>query len=76
MPDSQTPDPWVTSLHRQPSHSFRGAYDSIEHAARGDWVSSPNVLSLNGQWDFRFFDRLEDVPAAASPNSPRPYVNG
>lgn len=54
--------PHLSSLNRETAHSQWGAYDSPEAAAGGDMFDSPHVRSLNGQWDFRFFDRGESLP--------------
>lgn len=54
--------PHLSSLHRETAHSQWGAYDSHEAAVAGDLFASPNVQSLNGEWDFRFFDRGETLP--------------
>ncbi len=52
----------VSSLHREPTHSFWNAFASAEAAAHQPRLSSDRVERLSGTWQFRFFDRGEAPP--------------
>ena len=47
----------VTSINRVPAHTAFKAYDSIENAVIN--AESPNILSLDGEWQFRLYDNPE-----------------
>ncbi|MEL0153482.1 MAG: sugar-binding domain-containing protein, partial [Halieaceae bacterium] len=61
-PSRDWENPKCFEINRLPTHaplrSFRG-----EGNARAGMAGS-RTLSLDGQWQFRFFDRPEDVPAS------------
>lgn len=63
----------ITAVNRETSHSRWGAYESEEQARSLDRQASKWAKSLDGQWDFAFFENpeaadrfLEENPAAAA----------
>ncbi|MEM6853759.1 MAG: glycoside hydrolase family 2 TIM barrel-domain containing protein [Planctomycetota bacterium] len=57
--------PELTHLNRLPGRSPLIPFATAALAARGDAAKSPWVLSLDGEWRFKFFDRPEAVPTSA-----------
>ncbi len=51
----------VLSINRVPAHSRWGAYDTVERALTCRCGESPNMMSLNGTYRFRLYDRPEEV---------------
>jgi beta-galactosidase len=62
-------DPHVVSIGRLDMRPPTAAVDSLA-SARADEDTSPWRRSLDGRWDFRLFDRPEDVPASAVERPP------
>ncbi len=56
--------PELTALNRLPARATLVPYPSEKTALKGDRSGSSRVLSLNGKWRFKLFERPEDVPAA------------
>ena len=54
------------SYRREPQRAYYIPYDSLEKALLGDKTDSSFYKTLNGEWDFRFFER--DIDAV------EPYV--
>lgn len=54
-------DPQLTGLHKLPYHARLDPFDSPEQARTA--AESPYVRLLNGNWDFCYFDSIEDIPA-------------
>ncbi len=48
--------PELTSINKLPARASFDAYPDLPGAIRGRRDKSPWFLSLNGEWDFRFFD--------------------
>lgn len=65
IPDYQNPD--VMAISRLPAHTRWGAFASEAEALRGDIAASSNVLDLNGTWQFKLYDRPEEVQPFWSP---------
>ena len=57
--------PWqageLTSYNRLPMRNTFTPYVSHEAALKGDTEGSPLTVSLNGKWDFRFFENPESA---------------
>ncbi len=58
--------PEVTGIAKLPGRSTLFPFESEEKARSGDPGSSRWVRSLNGKWKFRFFERPEAAPEAAT----------
>ena len=48
--------------NREPSRAYYIPYDSLEKALKGDKSQSAYYKLLNGEWDFKFYNRDIDVP--------------
>lgn len=59
QPDYENPD--VLSLSRLPAHTRWGAYGSVREALAGDIWESSGILSLDGTYRFRLYDRPDQV---------------
>ncbi|MBP5231988.1 MAG: DUF4981 domain-containing protein [Planctomycetes bacterium] len=63
------PKPWetpeLTEINRLPMRSTLVPYATAKQAAAGKRESSPFFLSLDGDWQFEFFKRPQDVPATS-----------
>ncbi|MBV0925806.1 DUF4981 domain-containing protein [Halomicroarcula limicola] len=72
--DAYIEDPTVFEQYREPTHvTSTIPYGSVEAARDADdpftalesrWAESAYFRSLNGEWDFRFYERPADVPAS------------
>ncbi len=58
-PDYENPD--VMSISRLPAHTRWGAFGSVREALGGDLSSSSGILSLDGTYRFRLYDRPDQV---------------
>jgi len=55
--------PELTEINRLPMRATLYPYKTAVQAKRVEPAKSPWVLSLDGPWDFRYFERPTDVPA-------------
>lgn len=51
----------ITQINRYPMHSPYGAYESVSQALLCDRNASHFVMSLNGMWKFKLYNRPEDA---------------
>lgn len=51
------------SENRLPTCAYTIPYDTLEKALAGDKTASAYYRCLNGEWDFRYFEREQDAPA-------------
>jgi len=66
--------PELTSLNRLPMRATLWPFASVAAARRLDPAGSPWVMSLDGTWEFRLFDRPETVgPEDLGPTAPKGY---
>lgn len=56
--------PELTAINRLPMHSTFHTFKTARQALTRDPQKSPWFLSLDGTWDFRYYDRPEAVPLA------------
>jgi beta-galactosidase len=56
----QTPE--LTEINRLPMRATLHPYSSRQTAAEGDLSDTTWIKDLNGVWDFRMYDRPQDVP--------------
>lgn len=52
---------YITQRNRYPMHTPYGAYESVEQALRCNRSKSSYVLSLNGLWKFKLYQRPEEM---------------
>ncbi|WP_345953438.1 glycoside hydrolase family 2 TIM barrel-domain containing protein [Mucilaginibacter sp. PAMB04168] len=55
-------DPLVNGINRDASRATAYSFGSVADALQGDREKSGRMLSLNGQWDFAFAEKLADAP--------------
>lgn len=55
-------NPELLQENCEPQRSYYIPYDTLDKALEGKKEKSAFYLSLNGEWNFRFFDREIDVP--------------
>ncbi len=67
--------PELTSLNKLPARATFDTYPDLRRAASGNRDKSPWFQSLNGTWDFRYFESptsaqefVESLPSAVDPN--------
>ena len=53
------------SQNREPQRAYYIPYDSLEKALAGDKTVSAYYHCLNGEWNFKFYERDVDVPEVA-----------
>ncbi|MBP3227695.1 MAG: beta-galactosidase [Bacteroidaceae bacterium] len=56
-------DPAVNRVYTLAPHTPFFGFESEQLAARGDKSASARYLSLEGQWDFRFYQNYDEAPA-------------
>ena len=56
-------NPQVFERNKQPAHASLMPFDDAASAQGGDWETSPNHMSLNGQWQFNFAPLAEKADA-------------
>jgi len=63
---SQAPYDWenplLTGINNEPPHATFFPYNSEEAALKNDWISSPDVLLLNGIWKFQWSENPGEKP--------------
>ena len=52
----------VTAIHKEPARTFSLPFAGRDAAVAKDWRDSSRVMSLNGDWKFRFSKKPEDRP--------------
>jgi beta-galactosidase len=56
-------DPQVTSINRDAARATAYSFETLEDALSNDRSRSSRVMSLNGEWDFKFALKPADAPA-------------
>ncbi|MBP6410512.1 MAG: DUF4981 domain-containing protein [Pseudarcicella sp.] len=56
-------DPAVFRVNTLPQHAFFIPYNNELQAKADSWMTSPNVLNLNGLWKFNYADKPSKRPA-------------
>lgn len=62
--NSYIENPSMYAEGQEPAHVPYVAFDDVSGALEGNWDNSPYYQSLEGQWDFKWSKRPEDVPVA------------
>ncbi|MGJ1203882.1 glycoside hydrolase family 2 TIM barrel-domain containing protein [Sphingobacterium lactis] len=66
VPDGRIASAWenpmITSVNREPARATAYSYESIDEALRNDRLSNKRLLSLNGDWAFKFVFKPSDAP--------------
>ena len=55
--------PQITEINREPARATAYSFPTEQAALLGDRDQTPRLLSLNGNWDFRFALKPADAPA-------------
>ena len=55
-------DPQVSSINRDEARATAYSFETVEQAKTCKRENSPRVLSLNGNWDFRFAMTIDEAP--------------
>ncbi len=55
-------NPKRTSCNRLNTRAYYIPYATLEQALAGDRTKSPYYRLLNGEWDFKYFEKEDDVP--------------